>query len=331
MAEQEGEVAQLSMELQGLQVQEQAPEATEDTDKIRAWWAREEALSLEERRARYACGANYVRESDIKRWSQTELDADEVLVGAPTFATPDEELNSKVAIWQGNITALEIDAIVNAANNSLLGGGGVDGAIHRAAGNRLVKECYLLNGCETGGAKITRGYSLPAKYVIHTVGPIGERPKELTNCYERSLNLAAKHGLRSIAFCGISTGVYGYPLKAAIHIAYSTVRRWLETGDNRTKMDLVIFCVFMQNELNAYRQLLPGYFPKPEGPKPENEDALPPVSEAVLDAQPVESSPSEETPTPNDGEATTGSTEPAAEPTTEPAAESTPEPTPEAS
>ena len=124
------------------------------------------------------------------------------------------------------MTLLKIDAIVNAANRSLLGGGGIDGAIHNAAGHKLYEECATLGGCETGCSKITRGYKLKCKNVIHTVGPTNRDPRLLRSCYISSLNLAIQHNLRSICFCCISTGIYGYPNNEAAEVAISAVRNW---------------------------------------------------------------------------------------------------------
>jgi O-acetyl-ADP-ribose deacetylase (regulator of RNase III) len=158
----------------------------------------------------------------------------------------------------GDITTLEVGAIVNAANSSLLGGGGVDGAIHRAAGPELVEECRLLGGCETGKARITKAYRLPASHVIHTVGPVwrggGHGEAELlASCYVLSLALAEEHGISSVAFPGISTGVYGYPVAQAARVAVTAVRAHLSaTGLPKE----VIFCCFSNGDLKIYEQEL---------------------------------------------------------------------------
>ncbi|KAL0114376.1 hypothetical protein PUN28_011562 [Cardiocondyla obscurior] len=170
----------------------------------------------------------------------------------------DEALAKKVSMWQGDITSLEIDAIVNAANSSLLGGGGVDGAIHRAAGPNLRKECATLGGCKVGEAKITGGYMLPAKYIIHTVGPRGEKPDKLKECYENSLSIAKENSLRTIAFPCISTGIYGYPQRPAAKVAISTVKNFLL--DNKDAVDRIIFCLFLETDKDIYEDLLQKYF-----------------------------------------------------------------------
>lgn len=174
---------------------------------------------------------------------------------------------ARISLIEADITRLKVDAIVNAANNSLLGGGGVDGAIHRAAGPDLVAECETLGGCATGEAKLTYGYNLPASYVIHTVGPRwrggshGER-ELLASCYRRSLELAGAHQLQTIAFPGISTGVYGYPLREAADTAIATIAEYL---CHHELPQQVILCSFdllaskiIGEALAAYRQTYPG-------------------------------------------------------------------------
>ncbi|MDP4185636.1 MAG: O-acetyl-ADP-ribose deacetylase [Bacteroidota bacterium] len=163
-----------------------------------------------------------------------------------------------IELYHGDITHLEVDAIVNAANASLLGGGGVDGAIHRAAGSELLKECKLLNGCATGEAKITKGYNLPAKYVIHTVGPVwygGKNREEelLASCYKRSLEVAMTHDVSTIAFPNISTGVYHFPKERAAEIAVHTVK---EFTDTHPEIQKVIFALFDRENTDIYSKLV---------------------------------------------------------------------------
>ncbi|KAF9778969.1 A1pp-domain-containing protein, partial [Thelephora terrestris] len=176
-------------------------------------------------------------------------------------------LLDRVSLWQGDITALEVDSIVNAANSHL--GGVFNGAIQRAAGWELLEECLTLGGCETGFAKITRGYRLPAKHVIHAVGPIyssrnaERKAAELQSCYKTSLEIAVQNELKHIAFPSLSTGIFGYPIDDATHIALDATRVFLDTPDGE-KLDRVIFVVWSDRDRDVYRHLIPHYFPQEE-------------------------------------------------------------------
>lgn len=175
---------------------------------------------------------------------------------------PDPALRARISVVEADITTLQVDAIVNATNTSLLGGGGVDGAIHRRAGKELLAECRTLGRCATGDAKLTRGYKLPAKYVIHAVGPVwrgggsGERDL-LASCYRKSLALAREHGLETIAFPGISTGVYGYPVRNAARVAIETVAADLAAHELPRHVTL---CTFDLIATTVANELLDEYF-----------------------------------------------------------------------
>ncbi|KUJ16480.1 A1pp-domain-containing protein [Mollisia scopiformis] len=187
---------------------------------------------------------------------------------------PSQSFNDRIGLIRGDITKLEVGAIVNAANNSLLGGGGVDGAIHRAAGPKLLKECRRLKGCDTGSAKITGAYELPCQKVIHAVGPVfnsrfeQECAEDLAGCYTTSLELAVANKCKSIAFSALSTGIYGYPSDEAAPVAIKAVKDFLE-GEDGDKLEKVVFCTFVQKDVDAYNHWLPRFFPSTE---PEAED-----------------------------------------------------------
>jgi O-acetyl-ADP-ribose deacetylase (regulator of RNase III) len=194
----------------------------------------------------------------LKRLVPVELKPEDDL----KLPEPSQSFSDRIGIIRGDITKLKVDAIVNAANKSLLGGGGVDGAIHRAAGPELWEECRTLGGCETGSAKITDAYELPCKKVIHAVGPIydweekEESAKLLAGCYTTSLKLAVENECKSIAFSALSTGIYGYPSLAAASVAINAVKEFLE-GEDGDKLDKVAFCTFEMKDVIAYDKRIP--------------------------------------------------------------------------
>ncbi|KAG7288154.1 hypothetical protein NEMBOFW57_007679 [Staphylotrichum longicolle] len=183
-----------------------------------------------------------------------------------TLPTPSKSLNDRVGLIRTDITSLAVDAIVNAANRSLLGGGAVDGVIHAAAGPQLYDECRTLHGCATGSAKITNAYLLPCKKVIHAVGPVydasdpAKSERLLTGCYTKSLELAAEHGCRTVAFSALSTGIYGYPSREAAPAALSAIRKFL-VRDGGKGIDKVVIVTYVANDVAAYDEFLPLYFP----------------------------------------------------------------------
>ncbi|CAH8486761.1 unnamed protein product [Schistosoma rodhaini] len=183
------------------------------------------------------------------------------LADVPTWSSVVKEtgnsvsnLGSRISLWRGDITHLQIDAIANAANSQLRGGGGVDGAIHRAAGSQLLEACQKLGGCPTGDAKLTPGFNLPSKYVIHCVGPVGRNDAALESTYRKALELCSEHNIQSIAFPCISTGVYGFPNEAAAKVALHTVLSYLKSHQ---EIQRVIFCIFMDVDYKIYENLIP--------------------------------------------------------------------------
>jgi len=196
---------------------------------------------------------------------------------------PKQAFLDRVSLWQGDITILEVDSIVNAANSRLGDGAGVNGAIQDAAGPNLLRECLTLGGCDTGLAKITKGYDLPAKHVIHAVGPVysprdaDTKAAQLRSCYKTSLEIAVENELKHIAFPSLSTGIFGYPIEDATHIALDAARLFLDTPDG-DKFDRVIFVVWSNKDRDVYRDLIPYYFPPEEDPEEdpkEEEESVP--------------------------------------------------------
>ncbi|KAM5137889.1 ADP-ribose glycohydrolase MACROD1 isoform 2-T2 [Mantella aurantiaca] len=220
-------------------------------------------LNKKQRREHYGA-KDFIKLKDIPTWKDTAKKIKAIQPEEVKFPK-NKDLIEKISLFRGDITKLEIDAIVNTAKNTLLGGGGVDGCIHQAAGPLLKHECSSLGGCETGQAKITCGYLLPARYVIHTVGPVAEgnpgptQKEDLSNCYKNSMYVASESKLRSLAFPCISTGVFGYPSEDAAGVALETIRSYLE--EHKDKFDRIIICVFLEKDEEIYLKKLPQYFP----------------------------------------------------------------------
>ncbi len=219
----------------------------------------------EEKRSKYKCGDAYVTVDRISSWSEALKN-----LPKPAFAyyQYNESINNKISLYKGDITTLEVDAVLNAANMGLLGGGGIDGAIHRAAGSNLKKENRTLGGCQTGFSKISYGHNLPARFVISTVGPdfrSGGDFLQLKSAYWTALELFKACGLKTFAFCGVSSGIFAGAYKSQpwlfAKVACDTVREWMETNNNWKNVERIIFVNFLPAEENVYKKTLPLYFP----------------------------------------------------------------------
>jgi O-acetyl-ADP-ribose deacetylase (regulator of RNase III) len=220
----------------------------------------QEENKLRIRRQQYQCGKNYVELKSIDTWQQyvEKFELPDLDIEVKEEVVYDTAINGQVSLWKGDITHLEVDVIVNAAKESLQGGTGVDGAIHTAAGPELLEECLTLDGCKVGQAKITKGYNLPAKHVIHTVGPVNDDHSKLKSAYKNSLKLADQSNVKSMAFPCIATGVYKFPREQAAHIALSTVRQYLSKPH---KVKHIVLCVNNARDERLYQKIMQVYFP----------------------------------------------------------------------
>lgn len=221
-------------------------------------WAEEDLIPDETRWARSR--AELTDLSTLLSWEAAGLRSDIPEKYSSFSYSP--ELNEKVYLWKGAIYSLPIDAVVNSTDDQMSGGGGLDGTLHYFAGHfQLAKELLFLDGCYTGYAEISRGYLLPAKYIIHCAGPMNGDPGLLASCYNQALEMAVEHGIRTLAFPCIATGNFGFPLEASAQLALQTVRRWLELDKNATKIDKIIFVMYLDRELDCYLNWFASAFP----------------------------------------------------------------------
>jgi len=225
-------------------------------------WAKEEEKSDEERRKSYFCGTDYVNINTVENWP-TYIATNKIaqLPLSEARVACDDKIAQKVAVLHHSVAFIEADAILNSVSEHLMRGGGADGAIRRSAGDKIEWELSLCGYVAAGSCVITRGYRLPAKYVIHCCGPVGGGPKRLALCYKNALDLAVRHKIRTIAMCGISAGNNCYPLNESARVALKTVRRWMEVGNNADKLDKVLFVCYYGHERKAYEHWMQKYFP----------------------------------------------------------------------
>jgi O-acetyl-ADP-ribose deacetylase (regulator of RNase III) len=223
--------------------------------------------------------------SDIRPWSEA---APMQHNGRDGLRPPDAEINARISFLpRGDSTRLQVDAVVNAANTKLSKGNGLCGAIHDAAGSELAIACEEIGGCPTGSAVLTPGFRLPAKYVIHAVGPIGRDDQLLKQTYEACLALIDGQAIRSLGLCCLSVGIYAFPLRPATHIALAAVRSFLENAENRSRTDRIIFVLYDKNEVDTYAELLLLYFPLASTPPNSDSEDSGPVPTPDLDPDPI--------------------------------------------
>ncbi len=222
---------------------------------------------LQQRRQLYHCGYNFYSKDEIEKYS--EMESKQQIITQDSLFPFSSAINEKISIWRGDITLLEVDAIVNATNERLFSGENLDAAIHEAAGPELAHFNETFGACPVGSARLSPGYSLPAKYVISTVPPQKENVLALRSCYEACLDIATMHKeIDTLALCSIASVSKEYPLDKATRVALDTVRKWLERPYNRKKLDRVIFVVCNDEEEQLYSELMPIYFPKSNSTQP---------------------------------------------------------------